>query len=76
MTLFDNNMKRGVVLLKKIKRNAAQCKKCGDIIESKVRSMPVKCSCGAIMIDGGKYYLIRECADSKDDLIDLVEWKD
>lgn len=42
---------------KKIKRNAARCKKCGDVIESTYRHDFKKCSCGGIMVDGGKDYL-------------------
>lgn len=37
-------------------RNAAQCAKCGDIIESKHRHDFVSCKCGAIFIDGGHDY--------------------
>ena len=51
-------------------RNAIQCKKCGDIIES-VHAHDFKtCSCGACSVDGGNYYL-RRCAKSLDDFIDL-----
>ena len=42
-----------------IKRNAAKCAKCGDIIESKTRHDFVKCSCGAIFVDGGHDYIRR-----------------
>ena len=63
-------------LMKKIKRNAAQCRKCGDIIESKSRTQVVRCSCGAIFIEGGKHYLKRGFKDSKDDLIELVEYEE
>ncbi len=62
--------------MKKIKRNAAQCRKCGDIIESKSRTQVVKCSCGAIFIEGGKHYLKRGFKDSKDDLIELAEYEE
>jgi hypothetical protein len=34
--------------------NKAQCRKCGDIIESKHRHDFVHCKCGAIFVDGGK----------------------
>ena len=62
--------------MKKIKRNAAQCRKCGDIIESKSRCQIVRCSCGAIYIDGGKHYLKRGFKESKDDLIELAEYEE
>ena len=52
----------------------AKCRKCGDIIESKSRCQVVKCSCGAIYIDGGKHYLKRGFRDSKDDLIEMTEY--
>ena len=42
-----------------ITRNAAKCKICGDIIESKHVHDYVKCKCGAIAVDGGKEYLRR-----------------
>lgn len=40
-------------------RNIAKCKKCGDIIESKHRHDFVRCSCGAIFVDGGHDYIRR-----------------
>lgn len=42
-----------------IKRNAARCRKCGDVIESTFRWDFVRCKCGAIAVDGGKEYLRR-----------------
>ena len=53
-------------------RNAIQCKKCGDIIESVSAHDFKTCSCGACSVDGGHYYL-RRCAISMDDFIDLSE---
>lgn len=47
----------------KIIRNAIQCKKCGDIIESKSRHDYVTCSCGACSVDGGKDYLRRDAVE-------------
>lgn len=61
--------------MKKIKRNMAKCRKCGDIIESKSRCQVVKCSCGSIWIDGGRHYLKRGFRDSKDDIIEMVEYE-
>ena len=43
----------------KILTNKAQCKDCGDIIESTYRHDFVTCKCGAISVDGGKDYLRR-----------------
>lgn len=45
--------------MRKIVRNAARCKKCGDVIESKSTHDLVKCSCGAGAVDGGHEYLGR-----------------
>lgn len=52
--------------------NKCQCRKCGDVIESKHRHDMVWCKCGAIFTDGGKSY-IRRGAPSLDDIIDLSE---
>lgn len=43
----------------KILRNIAQCRICGDTIESTFRHDFVRCSCGAIFVDGGTDYLRR-----------------
>lgn len=53
-------------------RNAARCKVCGDKIESKTVHDFVKCSCGAIFVDGGHEYL-RRGADSWDNFEELGE---
>ena len=55
-----------------ILKNAIQCKKCGDIIESTSVHDFNTCSCGACSVDGGHCYL-RRCATSLDDFIDLSE---
>ena len=49
----------------KIIRNAIQCKRCGDIIESKHVHDFVTCKCGACSVDGGHDYL-RRCFAEKD----------
>ena len=59
--------KREVVVL-----NKCQCRKCGDVIESKHRHDFVSCKCGAIFTDGGKSYIRRGAADLND-IIDLSE---
>lgn len=56
-------------------RNAIQCKKCGDIIESVSVHDFKTCSCGACSVDGGHYYL-RRCAMSMDDFIDLSKFQE
>ena len=39
--------------------NQVKCLKCGEIIRSKNRHDYVTCSCGAIAVDGGSWYLSR-----------------
>ena len=55
-------------------KNAIQCKKCGDVIESVAVHDFKTCSCGACSVDGGHCYLRRR-AMSMDDFIDLSEIK-
>ena len=57
----------------KLIRNRAQCRKCGDVIESKHRHDFVQCKCGSIFIDGGLYYQ-RGGAKDLNDIIDLSEY--
>jgi hypothetical protein len=52
--------------------NKAQCKKCGDIIESKHVHDFVSCDCGEISVDGGHDYLKRSAYDF-DNVIELSE---
>lgn len=54
-------------------KNIAQCRKCGDIIESTHRHDFKWCKCKAIAVDGGKDYL-RRLGDSKD-IIELSTFK-
>ncbi len=54
-------------------RNAAKCRKCESIIESKHRHDWVACKCGAIFVDGGKDY-VRAGADEWDNFISMVEY--
>ena len=42
-----------------ILRNMGKCNECGDVIESVHRHDFVRCSCGAVAVDGGKDYLRR-----------------
>lgn len=56
-------------------RNKAQCKACGDIIESVHRHDFKFCKCGAIAVDGGKEYL-RRVFNEHDNLIELSEEKE
>lgn len=54
----------------KIIKNVIQCKKCGEIIESKTMHDYVTCKCGACAVDGGHDYL-RRCAENEDYYIEL-----
>jgi hypothetical protein len=61
-----------------ILRNAAKCRKCGDIIESKHRHDFVTCKCGAISLDGGRSYFRvvwpeGNCEDYVEDLSESKE---
>jgi hypothetical protein len=55
-----------------ITRNVAQCRKCGDTIESTHRHDFVRCGCDAIFLDGGTEY-IRYGGDSLADIKLLTE---
>ena len=58
--------------MRKIIKNAIQCKICGDIIESTYRHECVQCKCGACAVDGGHDYLRRSFKD-ENCYIDLSE---
>jgi hypothetical protein len=58
--------------MRRITKNAIQCKLCKDIIESKSRHDFVKCKCGACAVDGGHDYLRRSFKD-ENCYIDLSE---
>ncbi len=58
-----------------IKRNAIQCKNCGDVIESTHRHHYVTCSCGECSVDGGRDYLRVSCR-TKDSFVPLFEFED
>jgi hypothetical protein len=47
----------------RILKNVAECRLCGDIIESKHRHDFVRCGCGEIFTDGGTTYLRRGASD-------------
>jgi hypothetical protein len=53
-------------------RNAAECRECGDLIVSKHRHDFVKCKCGAIAVDGGLAYIRR--VGNHEDIIDMCEF--
>ncbi len=60
--------------MRKIIKNAIQCKHCGDIIVSTHRHDFVTCSCESCSVDGGLDYLRRCCKNSQEeDYIELSE---
>ena len=60
--------------MKRIIRNAIQCKHCGEIIESKSVHDFKTCKCGKVFVDGGHEYLRRSYTNSaEEDFIDLSE---
>lgn len=58
-------------MLEVVTLNKCQCKKCGDIIESKHRHDFVWCKCRSIAADGGKEYIRR--VGELDQIIELSE---
>ena len=60
--------------MRKIIRNAIQCKHCGDVIESTYCHDFVTCSCGCCSVEGGHDYL-RRCFkhSQEEDIIELSE---
>lgn len=56
---------------KLILRNALECRKCGQIIESKSVHDFVYCSCRSIFVDGGHEYLRR--GGNLEDMIERSE---
>lgn len=54
---------------RKILRNIAECKLCGDIIESVHVHDFVRCKCGEITTDGGTYYFHRSWGTDRSNII-------
>lgn len=55
--------------------NKAQCKLCGDVIESKHNHDFKSCKCGEITVDGGKNY-IKRSAKNLGNIIELSDTYD
>ncbi|OAK19330.1 hypothetical protein A6281_27310 [Bacillus wiedmannii] len=62
------------MMMKKIKRNALQCRKCGDVIESKFTRDFKYCSCRSIAVDGGLEY--GRMTGDPEDIIELYEFEE
>lgn len=52
-----------------ILRNSAQCRVCGDEVESKRPTETVSCSCGEVTVSGG-HKIMKHSAKNPDNLID------
>jgi hypothetical protein len=61
-------------MIRKIKRNAARCKLCEQVVESTHRHDFQQCECGAIFTDGGLDY-IRRGGESYN-IEDLTEYEE
>ena len=61
--------------MRRIIRNAARCRICGDVIESTSVHDFKRCKCGAVFVDGGHEYLRRGFKNSPDDFEDLSEFE-
>ena len=61
--------------MKKPIKNAIQCLKCMDVIESKSQHDFKRCSCGSCFVDGGLQYN-RVGWDGDFGFKDLREWKE
>ena len=61
--------------MKKLIKNAIQCLKCMDIIESKFQHDFKRCSCGSCSVDGGLVYR-RVSWDAEFGYKDLREWEE
>ena len=59
--------------MRKLIRNRARCKRCGDIIESFSRKDIKTCRCGSLKVAGG-LEAIRRCHDSGIDYEELSEY--
>ena len=59
--------------MKKIIKNAVQCNRCGEIIESTHRHDFKWCGCGNVAVDGGLSYLRR--AFKEFDYTELSEYE-
>ena len=57
--------------MERIKRNAIQCKHCGEIIESRHTHDFQVCKCGRVFVDGGLEYL--RWGGEREDYEDLSE---
>ncbi|WP_422579372.1 DUF7695 domain-containing protein [Bacillus toyonensis] len=62
-----------VKILKKLKRNAIQCKKCGTVIEFKHRHYFKWCPCKMLAVDSGLDYT--RIIGEMDNLIESHEYK-
>lgn len=60
---------------KRIIRNAARCRLCGSMIESKELYDNQTCMCGEVSVEGGQNYIGRFASTDWNNIIDLSEYK-
>ena len=60
----------------KIIKNAAQCRLCGDVIESNNPEKMETCQCGEISVSGGCYFIARWASTNWNNIMDLSEYED
>jgi len=61
--------------MKRLIKNAARCKLCDTIIESRFRHDFQACPCGEIFVDGGLDY-VRRGGNDLDNIEELSEWEE
>lgn len=61
---------------KRIIRNAAKCRLCGDVIESKRLYDNQTCQCGEISVEGGTNYIGRFASTDWKNIVDLSEYEE
>lgn len=62
-------------MAKRLIRNRARCLLCGDVIESVRTHDFVRCSCGALAVDGGTAY-VRRVFKNRDAYQDMSVFED
>lgn len=66
-------------MTRRLVRNAAECRRCGEVVESRHRHDFRVCRCGLIAVDGGLDYARRAVMEPDgtwDDIIDRCEYAD
>ena len=67
-------LKKGIIIQKKLIKNSAKCLKCGHIVVSAYKDDCVTCICKNLTIEGGTMYLQRTARFPKE-VEELSEWE-